>query len=60
VTSFCYNGPRVPKGYTPVLQYTLLFCIAFYSKGRVLKLYKISVFILSVVGFSCQSCYSSK
>jgi len=21
VTSFCYNGPRIPKGYAPVLQY---------------------------------------
>jgi len=56
VTSFYYNGPRVPLGYAPVLQNTLLFCVVLYSKVRVLKPYKISLFNLSVVGFSCQSC----
>jgi len=49
---------HVPLGYAPVLQNTLLLCIVFYSKCRVLMLYKISLFKLSVVGFSCQSCCS--
>jgi len=57
VTLFCYNSPCVPLGYTPVLQYTLLFCIVLYSNGRVLKLYDISA---SVLSFSCQNCCSSK
>jgi len=60
VISCCDNGPRVPLGYAPVLQYTLLFFIVFYSKGRVLKLFTISSFDLSVVSFSWQSCCSSK
>jgi len=60
VTSCCDNGPRVPLGYASVLQYTLLFCVVFYSKGRVLKLYTVSSFDLSVVSFSWQSCCSSK
>jgi len=38
VTSFCYNGPRVPLGYAPVLQNILLFCVVFCSKGRVSNL----------------------
>jgi len=37
-----------------------LYRLVFYRKGRVLKLYKISSFNLSVVDFSCQSCCSSK
>jgi len=39
VTLFCYNKTCVSLSYAPVLQYTLLFCKVFYSKGRVLKLY---------------------
>ena len=52
--------PTCQLGHAPVLQYSLLFCIVFYSssKGGVLKLYEISLFNLSVLGFSCQSCSS--
>jgi len=58
--SFCYNDPRVHLGYGPALQYIPCCSVVIYSKGRVLKVYKISLSTLSVVGFRCQSCCSSK
>jgi len=60
VASFCYNGPRVPLGCCPVLQYIPCCNVVIYSKGRVLKNYEILLSNLSVVGFRCQSCCSSK
>jgi len=44
--------PTCPRWLPPVLQYTLLFCTGFFFIAKV-ELYKISLFILSVIGFSC-------
>jgi len=45
---FCYNGPRIALGYAPSLQYILLFCIVFYSKGRVFYQWWVSVVKVAV------------